>query len=37
VMFEKERQRHSVLHTGFQVIFEKERERDFWFCIMFTR
>jgi hypothetical protein len=27
MIFEKERERDSVLYTGYQMIFEKERER----------
>jgi hypothetical protein len=36
-MFEKERERLSVLNTDYQMIFEKERERGFPFCILVTR
>ena len=28
MIFERERERFSVLHTGYQMIFEKERERE---------
>ena len=34
---ERERERLSVLYTGYQMIFEKEREIDFRFCILVTR
>jgi hypothetical protein len=27
MIFEKERERDSVLYTGYRMIFEKERER----------
>jgi hypothetical protein len=27
MIFEKERERNSVLYTGYRMIFEKERER----------
>jgi hypothetical protein len=27
MMFQKERERFSVLYTGYQVMFEKERQR----------
>jgi hypothetical protein len=37
VMFEKERERLSVLNTDYQMIFEKERERGFRLCILVTR
>jgi hypothetical protein len=36
-MFEKGGERLSVLYTGYQVMFEKERQRDFRFCILVTR
>jgi hypothetical protein len=28
MIFEKERKRLSVVYTGYQMIFEKERERE---------
>jgi hypothetical protein len=33
MIFEKERERFSVLNTGYQMIFEKERER---FSVLYT-
>jgi hypothetical protein len=37
MIFERERERDSVLYTGYQMIFEKERERNFRFCSLDTR
>jgi hypothetical protein len=28
----RERERLSVVHTGYEVMFERERERDFLFA-----
>ena len=36
-IWKREREIDSVLYTGYQMIFEKERERDFRFCILVTR
>ena len=36
-IWEREIERLSVLYTGYQVMFEKKRQRDFRFCILTTR
>jgi hypothetical protein len=36
-IWERERDRLSVLYTGYQMIFEKGKERDFRFCMLVTR
>jgi hypothetical protein len=33
MIFERERERDSVLYTGYQMIFEKERERETFGCV----